>query len=123
MMTSNLFFTLFNCLLLGMFIFSVAVQYNDPDPLTWMTIYGLAAVACAVAFKWPAHWLLPGALVLVSLIWAGMIAPHIWGKVRVGELFEAWEMKDQRVEEAREMGGLLIVAAWMLVLFCRALFR
>ena len=119
-MTSKFYFTLLNYLLLAMFIFSVIVQYNDPDPLTWMSIYGLAAVACVVAFKRPAHWLLPGALLLVSLIWAATIAPRVWGKVRFGELFEAWEMKDLRVEEAREMGGLLIVAAWMLILFCRA---
>ena len=113
-------FKLLNYLMLALFIFSLIVQYNDPDPLTWMTIYGLAAAACVSAFKRPAHWLLPGALALVSLIWAGTIAPRVWGKVAFGELFEAWEMKDLRVEEAREMGGLLIVAAWMLVLFCRA---
>jgi hypothetical protein len=113
-------FKLLNYLMLAMFIFSVIVQYNDPDPLVWMTLYGLAAVACVIAFKRPAHWLLPGGLALLALSWAGTIALRVWGKVAVGELFEAWEMKDQRVEEARELGGLLIVAVWMLVLFCRA---
>src|SRR5947209_3126267 len=67
-----------------------------------------------------AHWLLPGALLLVSLIWAATIAPRVWVEGAVGELFEAWEMKDLRVEEAREMGGLLIVAVWMLVLCTRS---
>ena len=119
-MTPKFYFTLLNYLFLAMFSFSVIVQYNDPDPLTWMTIYGLAAVACVIAIKRPAHWLLPGALLLASLIWASTLVPHVWGKVRFGELFAAWEMKDLRVEEAREMSGLLIVAAWMLVLFCRA---
>ena len=113
-------FKLLNYLLLALFIFSVIVQYNDPDPLTWMTIYGLAAAACIIAFKRPAHWLLPGVLALVSLVWAATIAPRVWGKVALGELFEAWEMKDLRVAEAREMGGLLIVASWTFVLFCRA---
>ena len=119
-MTSKFYFPLFNYLLLAMFVFSMVVQYNDPDPLTWMTVYGLAAVACVIAFKRPAHWLLPGARLLGSVFWAGTSVPRGWHKVRFGEMFEAWEMKDLRVEEARELGGLLIVAAWMLVLFCRA---
>jgi hypothetical protein len=113
-------FKLLNYLLLAMFVFSVLVQYNDPDPLVWLTVYGLAAVACVLAFKRPTHWLLPGGLALLTLIWASTLALRVWGRVAIGELFEAWEMKDQRVEEARELGGLLIVAVWMLVLFGRA---
>jgi hypothetical protein len=107
-------------LLLVLFVFSVIVQYNDPDPLVWMSIYGLAAGACVYAYRRPAHWLWPGGLALVSGVWAATIAPRVLGRVAFRELFEAWEMKDLRVEEAREMGGLLIVAVWMLVLFCRA---
>jgi hypothetical protein len=113
-------FNLLNYIFLALFVFSVLVQYNDPDPLVWMIIYGLAAVACVVAIKRPAHWQLPGVLLLGNLLWAASIAPRVWGRVRFAELFEAWEMKDLRVEEAREFGGLLMVAAWMFVLFCQA---
>ncbi len=114
-------FKVLNYLFLALFVFSVIVQYNDPDPLVWMSVYGLAAAACLVALKRPLHWQLPGALLLYAAIWAATIAPRVGGRVRFGELFEAWEMKDLRVEEAREFGGLLIVAAWMLTLFLRAL--
>jgi hypothetical protein len=113
-------FTFLNSLLLALYLFSVAVQYNDPDPWLWMTIYGLAAGACGLAWRQPAHWLWPGALALTTAGWAATIAPRVLGRVAFGELFEAWEMKDMRVEEARELGGLLIVASWMLVLFLRA---
>jgi hypothetical protein len=41
------------------------------------------------------------------------------GQVSIGELFESYAMKSAPVEEAREMGGLLIVAAWMAVLALR----
>lgn len=109
-----------NYLFLALFVFSVIVQYNDPDPWVWMTIYGLAATACIVAFKQPSQWLLSGALLLFSIVWAATIAPRVLGRVAFSELFEAWEMKDLRVEEAREFGGLLIIATWMLVLFLRA---
>lgn len=114
------FFKLLNALQLAMYVFSVIVQYNDPDPWLWMTVYGLAAGACLLAFWRPAHWHWPGLLGVVTAGWAATIAPRVLGRVAFGELFEAWEMKDMRVEEAREMGGLLIVAGWMLVLFYRA---
>lgn len=108
-----------NYVMLAMFLFSLAVQYNDPDPWVWMTIYGLAAVACLLANKQPSQWWLSGGLLLITAGWAATIAPRVLGHVAFGELFEAWEMKDLRVEEAREFGGLLIVAVWMLVLFLR----
>lgn len=28
-----------------LFIYALAVQYNDPDPALWVAIYGLAAAA------------------------------------------------------------------------------
>jgi hypothetical protein len=115
--------TLLNALLLAMFVFSLIVQYNDPDPWLWMSVYGVAAGACLLAFRRPAHWQIPGVLALTSGLWAATIAPRVLGRVAFGELFEAWEMKDLRVEEAREMGGLLIVAVWMSVLFYRAYAR
>jgi Ca2+/Na+ antiporter len=41
-------FNLFFCLL---FIFSAALQYNDPDPYLWMPIYLYGAVLCWLAFR------------------------------------------------------------------------
>ncbi|MEP7337447.1 MAG: transmembrane 220 family protein [Acidobacteriota bacterium] len=105
-----------NCLMTAAFLFSVAVQYNDPDPLHWMAIYGAAAIACILTFKRGGWWPLPAAIGLIALLWALSYAPQVIGKVRFGELFEAFEMKDERVEVAREMGGLLIIAFWMAVL-------
>ncbi len=32
-----------------LFLFSAAVQYNDPDPLHWMFLYGFAAILCILA--------------------------------------------------------------------------
>ena len=104
-----------NGLMTAAFLFSVAVQYNDPDPVRWMAIYGAATVVCVLAIMGRGRWMLPAAIGLIALIWALTLAPQVIGKVRFGELFEAFEMKDERVEVAREMGGLLIVAFWMAV--------
>lgn len=113
-------FNFCNGLMLAMFLFSVAVQYNDPDPLVWMTVYGLAALACVLAWRRPAVAMAPAALGAACLFWVATLAPQVLGRVGFGELFAAWEMQDTRVEVGRELGGLLIVTIWMAVLFYRA---
>ncbi len=112
-----------NYLMTACFLFSVAVQYNDPDPLLWMVIYGLAAAACVLAILDRGSRVFPAAVGLVALVWALTLVPGVLGRVGFSELFEAFEMKDARVEVAREMGGLLIVAVWMAVLTVRQLCR
>ncbi len=105
-----------NYIVAAAFLFSVIVQYNDPDPLLWMVIYGLAGAACVLAIGGRGHWLFPAAIGALTLLWALTLAPSVIGKVGFGELFEAFEMKDERVEVAREFCGLLIIAGWMAVL-------
>ncbi|HVG44687.1 MAG TPA: transmembrane 220 family protein [Longimicrobium sp.] len=100
----------------ALFAFAAAVQYNDPDPLRWMALYLAAAAACVLAFLRRLPRWAPLVVGLAALAWAATLAPHVLGRVGWGEMVEAWEMKDVRVEEGRETYGLLIVAAWMAVL-------
>ncbi|HEY7138920.1 MAG TPA: transmembrane 220 family protein [Methylomirabilota bacterium] len=96
-----------------LFLFAVAVQYNDPDPVRWMAIYGLAALACVRSLAGRLRRPVPALIGLSAVAWAGTLAPGVVGRVSVGELFQPYAMMSETVEEAREMGGLLIVAAWM----------
>ena len=102
-----------NAVMLLAFVFSVIVQVNDPDPLGWMAVYGAAAVICGLELKRRVRPLFPALLAAVALSWAATIAPRVIGKVRFGEMFAEFEMKNAGVEESREMYGLLIVAVWM----------
>ena len=34
--------------MLAFFIIAVTLQYNDPDPIVWMMLYGFSAVATAL---------------------------------------------------------------------------
>lgn len=97
----------------ALFLFAAAVQYNDPDPLRWMAIYGLAALACVLSLWRRLPRLVPVVVGLGTVAWAGTLAPGVVGRVSVGELFQSYGMLSETVEEAREMGGLLIVAVWM----------
>ena len=100
----------------ALFAFAAAVQYNDPDPLRWMAIYGLAMLACGLSLTGGLPRLLPALLGLIALVWAGTLAPGVVGRISVRELFQSYGMLTPAVEEGREMGGLLIVAVWMGVL-------
>ncbi|MEX0891338.1 MAG: transmembrane 220 family protein [Gemmatimonadota bacterium] len=114
-MRSRLFAGL-NVLLLLAFVFSVVVQVNDPDPIAWMALYGLAAAACLLAVLGRGHWIFPALLGLAALGWALGIAPRVLGRVPFLDMFGAFEMKSMAIEESREMYGLLIIAVWMAVL-------
>ena len=44
-------FRLLAALMCGMFLLSVAVQWNDPDPWLWMPVYGLVNRRQRAAFS------------------------------------------------------------------------
>jgi len=100
-----------------LFLFGVAVQYNDPDPLPWMAIYGVAALASFLAARGRLPGWLPALAGIVALVWSGTLLPGVLGRVSPLEMFEEFEMESALIEQAREAFGLLIIAAWMLVLF------
>ena len=100
-----------------LFVLAAAVQYNDPDPVRWVVIYGAAAVACWLSLR---RRLRAGFVVVVgavALVWALTIVPSVAGKVSFSQLFTDLAMHAPLVEEGRETGGLLLVAVWMAVLF------
>jgi hypothetical protein len=105
-----------NYVMILAFLFSVIVQYNDPDPLVWMLIYAAAMIACVLFAlgKLPSY--LPAIITSIALVWAFSLAAQVIGKVGFSELFQAFEMKDERIEIGREFGGLLIIVFWMSVL-------
>lgn len=108
--------TTFNILFLLVYLLSAAVQYNDPDALLWIAIYLAAAGMCIVQLSSrQARWL-PPSLLVISLVWIGMLLPSIIGEVSLGEIVESISMKTREVEEAREIGGLLLVVIWAAVL-------
>jgi drug/metabolite transporter (DMT)-like permease len=88
------------------FLLCAAVQYNDPDPLQWMTIYGVAAGACVLALRGRLSVLAAALIAAVALTWAAALAPGVAGRSNVALL----------AEEGRETLGLLIVGLWMIVL-------
>lgn len=97
-----------------LFVGFAALQWNDPDPVPWIAIYGAAAAACVVARRARRGWIAAALVGLAALVWSATLVPTViatppaWRDI-VGDM----QMKAAGVEEARELMGLGIVAAWM----------
>jgi hypothetical protein len=97
----------------ALFLLSVAVQYNDPDPWLWMPLYGLAAALAGLGAlgRFP---LGPNAAALALFV--GLFA--LWVPsllVARREAFTSFAMRASGDEEPREAVGLGLCAAWSAV--------
>jgi len=111
-----------NITLTLIFIVFAAIQFNDPDPLFWIIIYGFVAVISALA-TFGKYYNLPTIIgMVVSFVWAGILFPSII------ELVTEHELKDltanmhadrEYIEKARESFGLLIAFFALLYHFYR----
>jgi hypothetical protein len=111
--------TLFNTLFLIIYLLCAAVQYNDPDVLPWALLYLCAAGMCIVQLRKKQPRWLPPMLLIVSLLWMGSLLPEVVGQTSLAEVFASISMQTRAVEEAREIGGLILVALWAGVLSFR----
>ncbi len=102
-------------LMTALYLVSVALQYNDPDPIRWMLIYGAAAVASA--FLPLRRWAIPLSVfvAVAALAWAAILTPEIWGRVGFSDMWLKMSEKGGAVEVEREIGGLVIVVGWLMI--------
>lgn len=100
---SRLSFKIANYLMIIMFLISIGVQYNDPDPIIWMLIYAYALLVTFLAYH-------ERYTVLAPIGAIAYFAAAIW-----------WWPRDMQkpfmeIETARESGGLIFCGLWMLVI-------
>jgi hypothetical protein len=105
-----------NSVMLLAFVGATVVQWNDPDPVRWMLMYGSAAAVCALDLFGALPWKLAAAVGGVALIWAAIWAPGVLMTTPIEQLFTTYRMMSPEIEEARELLGLLLVAGWMAAL-------
>ena len=111
------FFRLFGWVFALLCLICLILQYNDPDPLTWMSIYGVAAVV-SVAFSLnKIRSIIPLILGFLGILGFIYVFPnHFQG-------FDLDKGTLKNVEEGREAFGLLILAMVMFVFAIRIKFR
>jgi hypothetical protein len=96
----------------ALFAVAAGLQLNDPDPVGWTAIYAAAALACGLAAAGRGAWPLAAAVGAVAAVWAATLAP---AAARLGDVARAMG-PDTGAEEARELVGLVLVAATMAAL-------
>ncbi len=98
-----------------MFMAFTYLQFNDPDPLTWILVYGTMVVVCTMAafnnYKRNLILIQAGAYIIYAVIlWPGVMD---WlGSPDRSALFDDLaKMEFAYIEETREFIGLLICLA------------
>lgn len=114
-------FSALNGLMAIVFLLSAGAQHNDPDAGLWIIVYSLALFFCLLYILQKLQWWLPLILSVITLIWAVVVAGSLTD-IPFGEIFSSMNMGSIGVEEAREVGGLLIIGLWMLALGIRLKF-
>ncbi len=106
-----------NSLFLIAFVSSALVQVNDPDPLYWIVVYSMAALICLLHSFKRLPVLAPVLLILLTTVWILLLLPSLFNGFPWSDIFASLTMRSDAVEEAREIGGLILVLFWSLVLY------
>lgn len=113
----------FNLIFCLLFIFSAALQYNDPDPYLWIPIYMYGALLCWLAFRNKYY---PKAYLIGIFIYLGYAIYLFFAKDGVLDWINkhnaediASTMKAEKpwIEETREFFGLLILIVVLTINF------
>ncbi len=112
-------FAVLNWLFAVAFALSAAVQYNDPDPVGWMLVYGAAALACLTFGRLRADVWLTALVLAASAAWAAVWLPRAVATPGFGSVLRSMQSPNDGVEMTRELFGLVLVSGWMGVLLWR----
>ncbi|MGB5553316.1 MAG: transmembrane 220 family protein [Flavobacteriaceae bacterium] len=105
----NVFFKIFGWLFGILCLISAVLQYNDPDPMVWVLVYGVAAL---VSFGFAMNRLpafVPFLVALLAILGCWYVFPV---------KFEGFDLQNgdiKNIEEGREAFGLLIITLIMFV--------
>lgn len=112
---------IFNFIFFLLFVFSAALQYNDPDPYIWMPIYLYGAVLCFLAFRgkfYPRAYLIGVAVYLVYAAYLVFTKDGVldWINQHNAEsLVQTMKAEKPWIEDTREFGGLMILVVVLLI--------
>ena len=113
-----------NLLFAAYFIYAAVMQYNDPDYLPWVILYGVIALMCIAAsfnkFSVP----LLALVAVVCAAWGAYLAPAVveWlSNHEFSALMNRMSAAAPYIEQSREAIGLLIAFAVVIYLLLNAL--
>jgi hypothetical protein len=114
---------LFNLLICLLFVFSAALQYNDPDPYLWIPIYMYGAVICWLAFRdkfYPKAYLFGIIVFPVYAVYLFFAKDGVldWiNKHKAEDIAATMKAQKPWIEVAREFFGLVILIVVLTINF------
>ena len=93
------------------FLLFALLQYNDPDPVLWMVIYGFTAVMLLLPIKNRTMRRVLLASIIIAVVYACFYLPGVFQWVTSGDLgsiTESMQADKLYIEETREFFGLVI---------------
>lgn len=102
-----------NALMMALLLYCMAVQYNDPDAILWILIYGYGFVLTTMAFFGKYTLLSTFGAVAYFLGFAFVVPGWDWDTLM---LLTEPKMDTNDVELAREGFGMFLTGVWMVVL-------
>lgn len=105
----------FNLIFCLLFVFSAALQYNDPDPYLWIPIYMYGALLCWLAFRnkyYPKAYLIGIFIYFVYAIYLFFAKDGVldWiNKHNAEDIASTMKAEKPWIEETREFFGLMIL--------------
>lgn len=97
-----------------LFVLAMAVQLNDPDPVLWIGLYGIAATLSGLAVLGRESWWATAAALCIYLAGVVYLLPSLPDTSL--DAFSSVGMSGERDELVRELWGLIICVIWMGVL-------
>lgn len=122
MPTNNLNRPFLNGAIFILFLVFAALQYNDPDPVRWIAVYGFVALVYGMAVFGKFNKLVTWAGLAFIVFWMGVWVPEFLNWIKIGSPNIAGQMKAETpyVEFTREFLGLLLAGlalAWQIYQF------
>jgi hypothetical protein len=111
----------FNIIFALLFVLFAALQYNDPDPYVWITIYLYAAILCWQAFR---NKFYPKAYILGIIVYTVYAVYKIFdqnglldwiNEYNAENIAETMKAEKPWIEESREFFGLVILIIVLLI--------
>jgi len=100
-----------NWIMVSLFIVFAAIQWNDPDPLKWMCLYGAMAIFIILYQLEYQIKSLFAISAIIFLVYGLFLFPSLLQWIQSGMPSLAGEMKAEspEIEDMRELGGVIIV--------------
>ena len=99
-----------NLVLCAVFLLFATLQFNDPDPVRWISVYGFVALACGFAALGKSNKALNWVGIGVIAAWMATLFPEILNWIKLGSPNIAVHMKAETpyIEFTREFFGLML---------------